>query len=132
MLIYASPDDLAAFLTPVPDNAAALIRSASMLVRDVTSNDLYDITPAGLPSDPDLRQALREATCVQVASWVDAGIGPAAGLKPAVASQSADGGSVSYSLPDPEQLQRARERLCHEAHLMLRNAGLASGRPLIC
>lgn len=132
MLIYASTDDLSAVLTPIPDNAAALLRSASVLVRDVTSNDLYDITPAGLPTDPDLRDALREATCVQVAAWVDAGIDLSAGLKPVVASQSADGGSVSYSLPDPQLLQYTRDRLCREAHLILRNAGLASGRPLIC
>ncbi|KZM69644.1 hypothetical protein AWN90_07655 [Nocardia terpenica] len=132
MLIYASTDDLAAFLNPIPENAGALIRSASTLVRDATSNDLYDTTPAGLPSDPDLRDALRRAVCVQVSTWVNAGIGPSAGLKPVVASQSADGGSVSYSLPDPQLLQYARDRLCHEAHLTLRNAGLASGRPLIC
>lgn len=133
MLVYASTDDLTGRVNLVPDNAEALIRSASVLVRDATSNDLYDIAPSGLPSDPDLRDALREATCLQVQAWVTAGIAPSTGsLRPAVASQSADGGSVTYNLPDPERIQRAAERLCHEAHLVLRNAGLASGRPLIC
>ncbi|WP_225732718.1 hypothetical protein, partial [Nocardia sp. JCM 34519] len=133
MLVYATIADLTGRLDPIPANAAALIRTASAQVRDITSNDLYDITPAGLPTDPDLRDVLREATCVQVLSWVAAGIDPsAAPLRPEIASQSADGGSVSYQLPDPDRIQRAGERLCHEAVLVLRNAGMATGRPLIC
>ncbi|MEV6321378.1 hypothetical protein AB0M45_09300 [Nocardia sp. NPDC051787] len=117
----------------MPANVGALIRSASQLVRDITSNDLYDTTPAGLPSDDDQRDALREASCLQVIAWATAGIDPSAsGLRPTVASQSADGGSVSYALPDPATIQQAAQRLCHEAVLVLRNAGLASGRPLIC
>ncbi|MFE9323515.1 hypothetical protein ACIHDR_45450 [Nocardia sp. NPDC052278] len=129
MLVYATPADLTGRLDPIPSNAASLIAAAATRVRDITSNDLYDITPAGLPADDDLR----EATCLQVLAWVAAGIDPsAAGLRPAVASQSADGGSVTYTQPDPNTIQRAAERLCHEAVLVLRNAGLASGRPLIC
>ncbi|WP_157124752.1 hypothetical protein [Nocardia pseudovaccinii] len=133
MLVYATPADLTGRLDPIPSHAVALITAASTRIRDITSNDLYDITPAGLPADDDLREALREATCLQVIAWVNAGIDPsAAGLQPVIASQSADGGSVTYSRPDPDTIRRAAERLCHEAVLMLRNAGLASGRPLIC
>ncbi|WP_156094859.1 hypothetical protein [Nocardia lijiangensis] len=133
MLVYATPSDLTGRLDPVPADAAALIASASTRVRDITSNDLYDITPSGLPSDPDLRQALREATCLQVVAWVEARIKPStSALRVQVASQSVDGGSVAYRLPDPEAIRRASENLCHEVVLVLRNAGLASGRPLIC
>ncbi|MFG1794008.1 hypothetical protein [Nocardia sp. NPDC049149] len=133
MLVYAKPADLTNRLDPIPPNAVALIEAASSRVRDITSNDLYDITPPGLPADDDLRDALREATCLQVIAWAEAGIDPATGgLKAEIASQSADGGSVSYNRPDPAVLRRASEYLCHEAVLVLRNAGLASGRPLIC
>ncbi|WP_280455886.1 hypothetical protein [Nocardia brasiliensis] len=133
MLVYAKPADLTNRLDPIPANATALIEAASARVRDITSNDLYDITPPGLPVDEDLRAALREATCLQVIAWAELGIDPATGgLRTEIASQSADGGSVSYSRPDPAALRRASEFLCHEAVLVLRNAGLASGRPLIC
>lgn len=133
MLVYAKPADLTNRLDPIPANATALIEAASARVRDITSNDLYDTTPPGLPADEDLRDALREATCLQVIAWVELGINPATGgLRTEIASQSADGGSVTYSRPDPAALRRASEYLCHEAVLVLRNAGLASGRPLIC
>ncbi|WP_157978286.1 MULTISPECIES: hypothetical protein [Nocardia] len=133
MLVYATPADLTHRLDPIPADAAALIASASSLVRDHTVNDLYATTPAGLPSDPDQREALREATCLQVIAWTKARITPAAGaLRAEVASQSVDGGSVAYRLPDPAAIAQAAERLCYESVLVLRNAGLASGRPLIC
>ncbi|MFG1796699.1 hypothetical protein [Nocardia sp. NPDC049149] len=133
MLVYAKPADLTNRLDPIPANAVALIEAASSRVRDITSNDLYDITPPGLPADDELRDALREATCLQVIAWVELGVDPAiGGLRTEIASQSADGGSVTYSRPDPATLRRASEYLCHEAVLVLRNAGLASGRPLIC
>ncbi|MET7772427.1 hypothetical protein [Nocardia sp. NPDC005366] len=133
MLVYATPADLTGRLDPIPNDATALIESASILVRDHTVNDLYAITPAGLPSNPDQREAVREATCLQVTAWTKARITPAAGgLRAEVTSQTVDGGSVAYRLPEPAAIQQAAQRLCHEAVLVLRNAGLASGRPLIC
>jgi hypothetical protein len=136
VLVYAAPDDLAdGWLTTLPDNTTAtrLIRFASNLVREATRNDLYDTYPSGLPIDLDIADAMRDATCAQAAMWFLAGINPAAGSvgrEIGIASQTADGGSVTYSDPiTGEEVEGSLSRLSSAAIQILRNAGLASARP---
>ncbi|TDP29765.1 hypothetical protein [Nocardia ignorata] len=136
VLIYAQPDDLIAggWLTgTAPANAALLLRFASILVRRVTMCDHYDVDTAGLPTDTAIAEAFRDATCAQAAMWSLAGLNPVAGTvgrELAVASQTADGGSVVYgdSITGAE-VERALKQLHSAALLILRNAGLASTRP---
>lgn len=137
MLTYATVPQLAehvsaADLDKVGDDAPRYIERASRMVRRATRNDCYDTTPAGLPSDPVLADALKVATCVQVLEWIRNDVDPLAGaasVKPAVASASTNGSSVAYDV-SAQTAARARllTSLSDDAFDTLRNAGLASAR----
>ncbi|WP_280273378.1 hypothetical protein [Nocardia wallacei] len=136
MLTYATPDQLAEHVTAAQLDKLAesddvrYLQAASQIVRNATKNDLYDASPAGVPTDPVLAAALTDATCIQVREWIENDVVPLsgpAGLAPTVASASTNGSSVSYN--GAEQAA-ARARLLTEltdaGYLVLRNAGLAS------
>ena len=135
MLVYAEPNDLLTgnWVLEVPDNTPRLIERASVLVRRATRVAVYNTQPSGLPEDDDLREALQKATLAQVTMWTKAGIDPDAGIagQPvAVQSQSADGGSVTYTnIPSAEEIRRAVNTLCPAAMDYLEDAGLVSTRP---
>jgi hypothetical protein len=137
VLTYAVPDDLMDGwgLAEVPTEADALrnIRFASILVRSATALDLYDTYPSGLPTDLDIAEAMRDATCAQAVLWILAGVNPAAGTvgrDVAIASQTADGGSVTYADPvTGEEVAASISCLCPGAIMLLKQAGLASTRP---
>lgn len=71
---YATPSDLTAgdWVGVVPDNAARLLRSASLRVAQACQRNPYTDAPAGAEA-----AALRDATCAQAATWVTSGIDPA-------------------------------------------------------
>ncbi|RJO69775.1 hypothetical protein D5S18_28145 [Nocardia panacis] len=136
VLTYATVDQLAEHVTAAQldkladSDAARYIREATQLVRTATKNDMYDVTPAGVPTDPILADALAIATCIQVREWIRNDINPlagAAGLTPTVASASTNGSSVSY-ISTEQAVARARllTELTDTARTKLRSAGLAS------
>ncbi|MFI5778134.1 hypothetical protein [Nocardia sp. NPDC051570] len=136
MLTYATVDQLAEHVTATQldqlavGDAARYIQAATQIVRTATKNDLYDVTPAGTPTDPILAGALAVATCAQVREWIRNDINPlagAAGLTPTVTSASTNGSSVSYNGTE-QAASRARllAELADTARTELRNAGLAS------
>lgn len=132
MLLYATETDLIAWVAPDdhPANARRLLRSASLLVRRATMTAVYATASGGLPSDPDLVTAFRDATCAQAAAWVAQGIDPAggaAGTSGVPTSSSIGGGSVSYAVPPAALDARATaaSQLCDEALAILTDAGLA-------
>lgn len=136
MLTYAVPDDLMdGWLVEEPETAVATraIKFASQLVRTATRCDHYEVDPAGLPTEPDVIEAMRDATCAHAAMWIEAGINPAAGTlgrEIGIASQSADGGSVTYSdAITAEEVAASLKALTPTALDILRSAGLASSRP---
>ncbi|MBF6358197.1 hypothetical protein IU449_27245 [Nocardia higoensis] len=136
MLVYAQPDDLmSGWLDEPPTTAVATraIRYASILVRTATRCDHYEVSPAGAPTEPDVIEAMRDATCAHAAMWITAGINPAAGSagrEIGIASQSADGGSVTYAdSVTAEEVEVSLRRLIPTALDILRNAGMASTRP---
>jgi hypothetical protein len=116
MPTYATPADVAEYMTgdrasaPL-SNAAPLIRHASRLVLKATRAAVYRINPTTeLPLDPKLVATFREAVCAQVEAWASNDIDPAKGrsqVKPAVASKSAGGLSVSYTQDQAAALQRS-------------------------
>ncbi|MEV1079873.1 hypothetical protein AB0I98_16750 [Streptomyces sp. NPDC050211] len=68
--MFATPADYEAFTgQPAPANATRLLARASRLVTRATKAAIYDTDSAGYPSDPDVRDAFRDATCAQVAEW---------------------------------------------------------------
>lgn len=136
MLTYAAPDDLMdGWLDEQPDEAVAVraIRFASQLVRKATRCDHYEVDPAGLPTEPDVIEAMRDATCAHAAMWIEADINPAAGTVGrtiGIASQTADGGSVTYAdSVSADEIAASLKALVPPALDILRNAGLASTRP---
>lgn len=142
VLVYAAVDDLEAWLQDdVPDNATALLRSASLLVRQATRCDYYDIDSSGKPSDVDTLQAFNDATCCQAAMWISAGIDPQGGI-PAVVGASGivtssgigtgkvtrDASAIT-SAANVAALQDSVQSLCPASAEILLDAGLCQNGP---
>jgi len=133
--LYATPEDLTAWLDPAtpPGNAAALLRSASGLVRSETKTAVYTTDADGYPTDTALRTAFREAVCAQAKFWADHDIDPslgAAGVAPLAASKSIGGASIQYStyVSTAEARANAAGVLGPDAWYILADAGLLGGR----
>lgn len=74
--IYATAADLAAYTgTTAPDNADALLAKASRFLDSAVFRLCwYAADPdTGLPTDPIVTAALRDATCAQAAWWDELG-----------------------------------------------------------
>lgn len=136
MRIYAEATDVAESwgIDPEKVTSQALV-IASVMVEQFTRLDRYEVDSEGYPTEPEVRDAFRQATACQVAFWVDAGLNPvagAAGQTPQITSQSVPGGSVSYASPlTAEQRGQAVATLCETATLLLRGAGLGRTEVII-
>lgn len=129
MLVYAESHDLADHMAEVPDDAEVLIRFASVLVRRATRFDVYDTTPAGMPDDPWIIDAFRDATCVQAAMWAANGVNPAAGVAGVdggVDSSTIAGATVKYNTSHVDEARASVDTLAPMALAVLRAEGLAS------
>ena len=129
MLVYADEADLSTHVVELPDNADTLLRFASVLVRKATRFDVYDITPAGMPDDPWVIEAFRDATCVQAAMWAQNGVDPtagSAGVDGGVESSSIAGGTVKYDTSHVDAARSSVDTLSPMAVAVLRAEGLAS------
>ncbi|EGJ77693.1 hypothetical protein STTU_4904 [Streptomyces sp. Tu6071] len=73
--VYATTTQLATYLRDVPPpGAVRLLADASrMLDARVLAYCRYDVTPAGLPADPVVAEAIGRAVCAQVAWWGEVG-----------------------------------------------------------
>ncbi|SBN64453.1 hypothetical protein GA0004736_3413 [Curtobacterium sp. 9128] len=99
----ASPEDYGAIdgAPPAPSDIAFTLEACSDIVLRATITAVYDTDPqTGLATDPLIRQALIDATCIQAAAWVTLGIKPFAGgvIQGGVATSKGIGsGSISYA-----------------------------------
>jgi hypothetical protein len=137
MLVYASTDDLAAWLgSAAPANATPLLRSASLSVREATSLAFYATDSTGLPTDAATLRAFNDATCCQ-AAWLNAeSIDPNRGGALATGTQTSIGiGSARITYADAAAAVTAKQQaltgLCPDAQRILRNAGLTPTAPWI-
>lgn len=110
MLVYATSAELMIYMGGSgPANAAALLRSATGVIRKATKFAVYGIGSDGYASDATVRAALRDATCAQVEFWheleYNAKLG-AAGAEPIITAEAVPGGSVSYFV-DPDLAKEA-------------------------
>jgi len=135
--IYATPEELTAWLapTPAPADAAGLLRSASGLIRSETKTAIYPTDAAGYPSDTATREAFKDAACAQAKFWSDHQINPslgAAGVAPLAASKSIGGASIQYStyVSTAEARANAAGVLGPDAWYILSDAGLL-GNPVV-
>lgn len=69
--VYATPEQLTAWTgQPPPPDADRLLMRASEDVDDALAAALYDVDrTTGMPTDPNVIQALTDATCAQVEHW---------------------------------------------------------------
>ena len=133
MLILATSDELETWTgQPAPDNATVLLREASGIVSGACVCDIYDTTPNGAPSDPDLLEAMMEATCAQAEAWSAADMDPTkgpGGQAPRLTTSAQDGSSLSFDtyLTAPDRNDWVKY-IAPSAFRRLRSSGLASGR----
>ena len=135
VLVYAEPSDLVAWTgQEAPANAEVLLRSASILVRQVTRSAAYATDTDGLPTDAATAGAMLSATCAHAAALAGAGVDPlAAGTEAGVSSTSIGSASVTtlgYLGAEAAKLRLATQ-LCPEAQAILDAAGLVGQPPLV-
>lgn len=135
---YASTDDYA-YYTGEKDPPDGLDRR--LLVRASRAVDtnligvVYDTDGQGMPTDPRLREVLREATCAQAAWWWSKGDRQGTGIitTPAEWDQVSIGDvRLARSSPaQPAPGPGARHQLAPDAEAVLRTAGLLPAYPVV-
>lgn len=104
--VYATTEQLAEVLDPLPANAARLLRRASAKVDELLLTAVYDVDADGMPTGDTVKAALVEATCAQVEWWGEIGDDTGSGAMAALAgtqigdvklSASASGGAAPRS-----------------------------------
>ena len=133
MLIFATDADVEKWMGEPLDGRSvdALLRRASSLVQRAVRSARFAVTPAGMPSDPDIEEALRDAVCEQVTVWLENDVNPvevASAAAPVAASSIGDA-SINYG--DSSASNAAKDSISttlHPAALdILANAGLTGG-----
>jgi hypothetical protein len=133
VLIYATSADLTNWTNnDPPTNAAQLLRTASLNVREATAAAYYNVDGTGMPSDANILQAFKDATCAQASALSAAGIDPLSGgvLTSSVAKSKQVGSArIDYAGADSAAASRQllATGLCVEAGRILQQAGLVSG-----
>jgi hypothetical protein len=130
--VYATAADLTAWLSagtvvPEPDR---LLARASTKVEALLLTAVYDVDSGGAPTDPDVAQALNDATCAQVEWWLLTGDEAGAGSQ----YQSVSIGKISlsrgYSAAGSATGQS--QTVAPRAVELLQLAGLISQSPTSC
>ncbi len=115
--VYATTTDYANHLRAAPPSGSRLsLAKASAAVDDMLLTAVYDVDDDGMPTDADVIEALRDATCIQAED--------ARAAKAARASSFSIGSvSVTRSAPttDPEETYRSPRALAR-----LQRAGLTN------
>lgn len=107
---------------PTPTDSK--LRRASGVIDGLTRNSRYDVDEDGYPTDPDVTDAFRDATCAQVAWFEETDDPTGAGSQDGTftigsVSIGARGRSTGNGAPDA-----ASSRISPEAVEVLTNAGL--------
>lgn len=137
VLVYATPDDLAAWTgTTAPTNATALLRSASLAVREATELCFYAVDDTGLPTNTTQLQAFNDATCCQAAALAELDVNPqSGGVVEAGVVSSSKLGSASFEYADAAIAAAAKaaamQGLVPDALRILRDAGISPTNPWI-
>lgn len=123
--VYATESDYLEFSEDevAPDKIDSLLRRASAEVESHIRTAVYVTDEDGYPTDPDIADALRDATCAYVAYWdeTDDITGAEAIAGPVKIGSVSLGGT---STGGASSRTPADTRIAHEALTILRNAGL--------
>lgn len=100
MLIFATAADVEKWMDEPLDGRSvdSLLRRASSMVQRAVRSARFAVTPAGMPEDPDIEDALRDAVCEQVTVWLENDVNPvevASAAAPIAASSIGDA-SINY------------------------------------
>lgn len=139
ILLFATADQLtswAGYSNPQSISVDALLRSASLRVAEAVKTAIYDVDDLGAPTDADLVDAMRDATCAQAAAMAANGVNPAggvAGASGAVQASSIGSASVQYAVASNagSTRQALLTQLTDEAAMILSNAGLIGVPPTL-
>lgn len=124
---------------PAPANVAAILRGCTSLVLEATDGNIYNVdTATGVALDPAVRDALRDAVCIQAAAWVALGIDPTTGgvqqSSNAVKLKRLASGVIAYSDAEVQATVKARAAvytsLVPEAARFLRQRNLLGTDPV--
>lgn len=128
MTAYATVEDFEGYLNPDPDEEAVpvppgatrLLRDASEVLDELLIGAMYATDADGMPTDPDVVDALKRATCAQARYTSE--LGDETGAKGQYASWSTGGVSVTraFATAGSNQLNR----VAPQAVLILRTEGL--------
>ena len=142
MFTYATIDDVkgdapAETYNDVTDQQLVkLVEHATRIIRGATRAAVYDVTPAGAPTEPETIEAFRDATCAQVQAWVEGEVWGAllsggAATDPVVKATSDNGASITFDtgLGDAAKAHLLTGGLALGAELILADAGLIGGQP---
>ncbi|MEC3977901.1 hypothetical protein [Amycolatopsis sp. H20-H5] len=127
--VYATRGDLPSATpagNPVPagPEATRLLTSASRLIERATKAAVYATNAAFYPTDPDIRDALRDATCEQALWWLD-NPGEESGATQQYASVAI--GTVKLDRGTGSTGGVPGQRLAPQADTVLSTAGLLPG-----
>lgn len=138
MLVYATRDDYAAWISDTaPANIDALLRTASLAVREATELAFYTADATGMPTDPTQLQAFNDATCCQAAALAAFGVDPNAGgtLESGGVETSVGIGTARETFADAAAAVEAQQNLIQgltpDAKRILRNAKLMPASPWV-
>jgi len=131
-LVYATLGDLAAAkpedvtLSSSDTELARQLASASREIRRATKTAIYDVDTDGYPTNVDVREAFRLATCAQVYWWSETGdeqgvAGQFTSVSIGSVSMSRGGGSSGGTSSGQQG------RLAPAADTILRDAGVLAG-----
>lgn len=134
---FVQASDVAAWMfmddpSGLPATISAIIRSCTVLVLKATQGAFYDADPdTGLPTDTTALQAMKDATCVQAAAWVQLGIDPFLGgvLEGGEVQTSSKLGSASVGYADAAAATAARAAA--RTHLVPEAAAMLQQRDLL-
>ncbi|MGW1679389.1 hypothetical protein [Saccharopolyspora sp. NPDC002376] len=76
--VYANRDELVSYapagvVVPAEPEASRMLARASDEVELATMSAIYTTDAAGMPTDPTVVDAMREATCAQAVHWIETG-----------------------------------------------------------
>lgn len=133
MLIFATAADVEKWMGEPLDGRSvdSLLRRASSLVQRAVRSARFAVTPAGMPSDPDIEDALRDAVCEQVTVWLENDVNPVEVASTAAPVTSSSIGDATTNYGDFSASNAAKDAVSAELHPaafdILANAGLTGG-----
>lgn len=131
-MAYATPEEYEAYTgATVPAGIALMLTRASRVVDQVLLSAVYDVDDDGLPTDPAVQAALRDATIEQAAYWAQTGEDGTGALSE-YANVSIGSVSLGRAQTEGAGPGSGARTLAPQAWQILTQAGLTGHAPRAC